>query len=620
MVLLLNVTSTSADTATSSLHTPTDDMQTSQTAKLNNTKWKLAPSSAFEAFGLLQTPELIDNDLSGSRLSFGYKSQTLWVSFEITHLAEQALFLHLGATFLDKATLHYYNEASELVTQTTGDHTPFLQRPVLSRGLVFRLPIADQVQTRQYLLEIETGSALVLHPRLISPAQLLLEEKNSTLLYGILFGVSLMAIMLAVISWSWTRHSAFLVAAAYCTVFAWFHFTINGFDQQYLYPNIPHLSDTMIGVSGFLSGSLLISLVVRFSNLAIYFPRIQRLLSYWSIFYLLGAAASAAGAYPKLAPLLMLSGLALMALLIVLMIFVAQHDKTVPKLLLWMIAPVCLAMLLQTLRNLGVLPFNFWTTHLWALSGFLQVAFLICVLLLFLTRSKQALEQQLALNEAKQQFYQLMAHELRTPLAVISSAIVNLQRQTSNQPDMQPRLQRLRMATARLNNLVDNALAEDRLYQLEQGIQPEEVELTAWLEEIMELCLLTDKHQLELCSTGGHRKVLIDRQWLTLAVLNLLDNAVKYSPQGGLVKLILEANEKGFSISVSDQGIGINASDAAHIFKRGYRAKHHKSFPGLGLGLYLVALVAKAHHGCVSYQSESSGSTFTIVIPQVAPV
>lgn len=579
---------------------------------LPNGRFALAADNQWQPADVLYNPELLPNSLYKQRLSFGYTQQVLWLYFELVQQPEQPLLLELGASFIDKVSLYLVDEKGQLQQQFTGDHVPFFSRPVLARSLVLRLTDVEEASLQRYVMKVQTGSALTFRPVLVSPSQLLLQEKNSTLLYGVLFGLSLLATLLALFSFFATHQRGFLVATAYILVFCWFHFTVNGFDQQYFYPDNPAISDQLIGVSGFLSGALLMLLVKHFSSVQQRYPKLNRLMNFWAILLFLGACFSAIGGYPYLAPVLMLSGLLQTVFLLLLMLWLVRYERASSLLLFFMIAPSCLAVLLQVLRNLGLLSFNFWTSHLWALSSMLQISFLMLLLLVSLSRQQRQLQQQLDQNQTVQRFYQLMAHELRTPLAVISSALSNLQQQTSAIVAAKPRFERARMALARLNNLVDNALAEDRLQQLTTGLHIEEVDLQQWLNELQSLCLLTGKHQLTMRLAEGMANAHFDRQWLTLAVLNLLDNAIKYSPSGGEITLNISCDSTQWHIAVSDQGNGVPAADRLRLFERGFRSAAHQSYSGLGLGLHLVAEVVKAHAGQVHYQPQSIGSCFII--------
>lgn len=101
-------------------------------------------------------------------------------------------------------------------------------------------------------------------------------------------------------------------------------------------------------------------------------------------------------------------------------------------------------------------------------------------------------------------------------------------------------------------------------------------------------------------------------------LLNLLDNAVKYSPPGGRVEMSVLKHEGTARVSISDQGIGMSREEQAHIFDRFYRtdtARAHTK-KGTGLGLAICKWIVDAHHGTMDVQSEpGKGSTFTVILP-----
>jgi len=104
-------------------------------------------------------------------------------------------------------------------------------------------------------------------------------------------------------------------------------------------------------------------------------------------------------------------------------------------------------------------------------------------------------------------------------------------------------------------------------------------------------------------------------------IANLLDNAIKYTPAGGTVKVVLECAEDGkgpVKVTVADNGIGITDQDLPHIFERFYRCDQSRSHSGSGLGLSLSRAIARAHHGNITVQSRTGqGSRFTVVLPSI---
>ena len=126
-------------------------------------------------------------------------------------------------------------------------------------------------------------------------------------------------------------------------------------------------------------------------------------------------------------------------------------------------------------------------------------------------------------------------------------------------------------------------------------------------------------HALEI-RLGNEDQALVlgDRERLRQVVLNLADNAIKYTPNGGVVTLGLENSDGWVKVTVSDTGIGISEADLPHVFDRFYRADKARSreLGGSGLGLSIVQWIAAEHHGRVTVASvPQQGSTFTLWLP-----
>lgn len=108
-----------------------------------------------------------------------------------------------------------------------------------------------------------------------------------------------------------------------------------------------------------------------------------------------------------------------------------------------------------------------------------------------------------------------------------------------------------------------------------------------------------------------------DKRRLQRMIANILDNAVKYTPEGGRIRVVLEDAEDRISITVADTGAGIAAEDLHHIFERLYRGDRSRTTPGHGLGLSLAQAVAFAHGGEILVESTpGKGSTFTVILPR----
>lgn len=115
--------------------------------------------------------------------------------------------------------------------------------------------------------------------------------------------------------------------------------------------------------------------------------------------------------------------------------------------------------------------------------------------------------------------------------------------------------------------------------------------------------------------------ITADKLKIQRLTANLLENAIKFTPAGGRIRLSLEADHTGNAvIKVSDNGCGISAEDQKHIFERFFRSDQSRTLPGNGLGLALVQAIVQAHQGAIAVSSElGQGTTFTVVLPSVSP-
>jgi len=127
-----------------------------------------------------------------------------------------------------------------------------------------------------------------------------------------------------------------------------------------------------------------------------------------------------------------------------------------------------------------------------------------------------------------------------------------------------------------------------------------------------------EQHTITLNIQVQDSKVVADRLRIGQVVGNILDNAVKYSPQGGQVTIQLQEFEEDYLVSVIDQGIGINPEYLDHIFERFYRVRNttNRQYSGIGLGLYVTKAIVESHGGRIWHtNNQGRGSTFHFTLP-----
>ena len=218
------------------------------------------------------------------------------------------------------------------------------------------------------------------------------------------------------------------------------------------------------------------------------------------------------------------------------------------------------------------------------------------------------------------QFSADVSHELRTPLTIVRGEIELALRSTKT-PEryrrvLESSLEEIMRMTTMIENLLALAKADQGLYQAEFS----EVDLRTLVEELYEdsEVLAESKHIRITLEKNTPITIVGDRLRLRQLFLNLIDNAIKYTPDGGSVTLAVDRLNGSASFQVRDTGIGIPPEEIGKIFDRFYRVDKARSrdMGGTGLGLSIARWIAELHRGSISVTSEPKrGSTFTVLLP-----
>jgi len=238
-----------------------------------------------------------------------------------------------------------------------------------------------------------------------------------------------------------------------------------------------------------------------------------------------------------------------------------------------------------------------------------------------LSRLEAAFRQQ-------RQFMADASHELRTPVAILrAEADVALSRPDRSPAEYRESLEVVRDAAGRLTHVVDDLFMLARADAGQYPLSPEDL----YLEELLADCVramrsLAERRGVRLeYAPGAEAPWRGDEALLRHLVLNLLDNAIKHTPTGGLVAVELATEESAYAIRVRDTGAGVPPEAQSHIFDRFYRADRARSraeatmTSGAGLGLAIARWIAEAHGGTVTLESTGpEGSTFLVKLPAAA--
>jgi signal transduction histidine kinase len=222
----------------------------------------------------------------------------------------------------------------------------------------------------------------------------------------------------------------------------------------------------------------------------------------------------------------------------------------------------------------------------------------------------------------KSDFVSSVSHEFKTPITSIKALTERLLDGNVKDPKrMREYYSEISRDTENLNHLVGNILDFSKMEEGKKQYNIEETDFKLWLEQTLTDFFSRITHRKYNINTNINETsvlVKIDRNAMKLAVNNLLDNAVKFSPENSEVKVTLEKQGEKLLLKIKDDGIGIPKNEQGSIFEKFYRTKDalRHSITGTGLGLTIVKQIVEAHNGEIGVESEpGKGSSFTVTIP-----
>lgn len=236
-------------------------------------------------------------------------------------------------------------------------------------------------------------------------------------------------------------------------------------------------------------------------------------------------------------------------------------------------------------------------------------------------RLKVSLNKEKELNHLKTNFITLASHEFKTPLSIILSSTELLVKYSDiqNLTKRDEHAVKIKTMINHLNGMLDDILTLENIESGKIHAKFKIFDFNKWIKELIKSTKPFLKKNQKLKLKNSVKELLYhDTKILKIIISNLLNNALKYSPEGSLIELTTQISGNFILIQIADNGIGIPKNEQNLIFKRFFRAKNALYYPGTGIGLNIVQGYVRSLKGNISFESEENrGTVFKVEIPKL---
>ena len=519
-----------------------------------------------------------------------------------------------------------------------GDRQSFSDRPCRYRHPLFPVALPDD-QQRVFYLRVESSTAIIFALRLWQPGAFRLAAQSELIAIGAAFGAIITTLLMSVFTGAMIRDRRYLVFIASCLFFGQFLATASGLTAQFVLPNSPAIADALHGINICLFPAVVLLFLRQALRTKTYWARLDVWISRAALVSAVSTLSLAVDQFRVVGPLMQLATL----LSIVLFAWLSWRAYRAGRR-----AAICffagsLSFLLPTLWSVlaaqGMID-GAARIELGVIVAVLSFCLLVNMGLLVdfksiyderlcaVTQSRLSqtlVEQEMRLRDEQTRLFAFVAHELRNPLGFIVYGLGNLRVGLADAGDaVQQRVARLAKAARRMSELIDRSLRLQRLSGAD--FVPDLDDVSPGFPALEACAAINESHPGRAIDYRAAAdlpdEINIDAELVTLALVNLLDNAIKYSPPDLPIMLVVErdaARPDQVVYRVSDCGPGISEADRQRLFGICPR-QPGKGGAGFGIGLSLVANVARHHGGSIECLARAAGgATFELRLPLTRP-
>ena len=554
--------------------------------------------------------------LESGGTDFGFTNDTIWLKLSLSRNAASPKEWVLEIPYLGLDSVTLYNPDGTALS--IGGQAPANQKPIFQRFDAF--PITLSTEPEIFYLRVRSQYAVSI-PLLFWNIPAYSRAKLIDNLIQVLYFGGILALaaynLLLFIS---LRERRYLIYVLFATSIGMGMFSGNGYGHLLLWPNSPDWNSVSQSFFFALSAGFCILFTQDFLRTPQVMPRTNLCLNGLAIFYFLlslSLALSVSIELPReVIHKLLMAGTLPTGIFVALVAIQSMTKGDVSaKYILLAFGILWTGGSIAALRALGLVPTNAFTAYA------LQIASAFEVLLLSFALANQIhVERKLRhsaenMHEQYVRFNSLISHEFRTPLNVIESQAALLEREHDNSlANIKKRTHVIMSAVQQLSFLFTRWAQADRLKQAMNQINPSAIDLYVWLGSVIDRCRdFYPNHPIHLEVDPETQTVWADNGLLQIAIMNLIDNASKYSPDHSVIQVGTIMQDGMTGIYVTDQGKGIAAEQHKNIFDAYTRLDSDTTAPGIGLGLAFVKKIMALHGGHVDLSSRlGAGSTFVL--------
>lgn len=601
-----------------------------------------------------------------SDINFGYTRNAVWLRIAVESDRDRAVLLSLSPNFVDLIDIHVAEQRPALTTGdfhhiATGDHRPVPADGVSGLADMVELDLRGGETTLVYVRLAAIGSALTTDVQVYAKEEGALREAASTLTAGAWLGSMAILIVVQLVFFYYDRKPRYLLLALATLMAAIVYTGTLGLSRVFLFSDGGTGNDTFLAVSIWLGLTASTLAAISILDLRESSPWMNRLFLGFAVMGLVGAVCGILGLHLVFAPFGSMASILLATLGAFQALRTANAGENATRLRAAAYGVLWVGVIAVMTQRTAVIDLPNWVAHTYAIACVLQTILLTAALGVRLraaenlnlvmqrqalraarvaeehanalveerTRelaaarqtAEDALRAELASQQQQVRFMEVISHQYRTPLAAIHTHVDNIGLSLPRADETnRTRLDRVRKSIQRLVEVLEVNLSRARL----QGPSFQPVLVRTPIAAVIEAAaarghdLLQSTIVTETSSDIAGTRVRADADMLGVAIINLLENAVKFSRPKSREPVILSCRlDNGNAVvAVTDKGIGIPAAEIDGIFSATWRGSNVEGVDGSGMGLSLVARIAAAHGATVRAASvQGQGTTITISLP-----